>query len=312
MTAFIIKRIVTAFFVLWGASFLTFTMIQLAPGDAALEIAVARYGGADRVDAQTIDWIREQEGFSKPFLHQYLRWFRHVIMLDLGKSMVEETSVTSLIRQRFSRTLELVSAAIFIALLVSLPLGFFMGMKKGTWMDSLGATVSVLGVSMPNYWLGLILIIVFCVRLKLLPAFGRGDITHIILPAITLGTAMTAYTTKILRNAVIETRQSDFYTALKARGIGEKPVLFIHLMKNALIPVVTVVGVELGMLLEGAVITETVFAWPGLGELMVTAISNRDYPLIQGLVLFSAMVFVSVNFCVDVLYYVLDPRIRMT
>ncbi|MBU0994898.1 MAG: ABC transporter permease [Proteobacteria bacterium] len=312
MGIFIVKRIITSLFVLLGASFLTYGMMMLAPGDAALEIAVARYGGEDRVDAETIDWIREQEGLSKPFIHQYARWLKHVVMLDLGRSMVDGAPVLSLIRQRFSRTLELVVAAISIALVVSLPLGILAGMKRGTWLDSLCASVSVIGVSMPNYWLGIILIVVFCVRLKLLPAFGRGDITHIILPSITLGTAMTAYTTKILRNAVIETRQSDFYTALKARGLGKRPVLFRHLMKNALIPVVTVIGIELGMLLEGAVITETVFAWPGIGELMVTAISNRDYPLIQGIVLFSATVFIVINFIVDMLYYFLDPRIRMT
>jgi peptide/nickel transport system permease protein len=168
------------------------------------------------------------------------------------------------------------------------------------------------GVSTPNYWLGLLLIIVFCVRLHWLPSFGRGDWQHLILPALTLGTALTAYTARILRSAIIDTLQADYLLALRARGLGRRLVLGRHILKNALIPVVTVVGLEFGMILEGAVITETVFAWPGLGELMVSAVSNRDYPLIQGLVLFTAAIFVGINLLVDIVCMILDPRIRLT
>ncbi|WP_246804534.1 ABC transporter permease [Desulfosarcina cetonica] len=165
---------------------------------------------------------------------------------------------------------------------------------------------------MPNYWLGLLLIIVFCVKLQWLPSFGRGDWHHLILPAITLGTGLTAYTTRMLRSAIIEAIHADYLTALRARGVGKRLVLARHILKNALIPVVTVVGLEFGMILEGAVITETVFAWPGLGGLMVSAVSNRDYPLIQGLVLFTAGVFVAINLLVDLVCLYLDPRIRLS
>ncbi|XCN75408.1 MAG: ABC transporter permease [Candidatus Electrothrix aestuarii] len=171
--------------------------------------------------------------------------------------------------------------------------------------------MSVAGVSMPNYWLGLVLILLFAVRLHWLPSFGSGTWQHIILPAITLGTALTAYTTRILRSAIIETMQAEHIMALQARGVNSRLVLTRHLFRNAMIPLVTVIGIEFGMILEGAVITETVFAWPGLGELMVSAVSNQDYPLIQGLVLFCVLVFVSINLLTDLTYRLLDPRIRL-
>jgi peptide/nickel transport system permease protein len=308
----IFKRTATALFVFLGATFFAYAMMMFAPGDATLEVAIARYGGESQVDQATIEWIRETEGLDKPFYIQYFYWLKRVTSLDLGQSLVEETPVWKLICARFPRTFELAMAAIFIALLISVPLGIVSGMKHGSWMDSMGVTIAVLGVSIPNYWLGIMLILVFSVKMQWLPIFGNGDWRHIILPAITLGTALTAYTTRILRSGIIETLGSEYLLALRARGIGNRLVLGKHILKNALIPVVTVVGLEFGMILEGAVITETVFAWPGLGELMVNAVSNRDYPLIQGLVLFTAAVFVLINFAVDIFYQYLDPRIRLS
>ena len=312
MLNFILKRFFSALFVLIGATFITYAMMMFAPGDAALEIAIARYGGEDRVDQATIEWIKKEEGLDKPFFYQYLSWLKHIVSLDLGRSLVEEAPVRELICTRFTRTLELAVSAIFIALLISLPLGILAGVKQGSWIDSMGVTVSVLGISMPNYWLGLMLIIIFSVKLQWLPIFGRGDWHNIILPALTLGTALTAYTTRILRSAIIETLQSEYLLALRARGISKKLIIGRHILKNALIPVVTVLGIEFGMILEGAVITETIFSWPGLGELMVSAVSNRDYPLIQGLVLFAAITFILINFSVDIIYRYLDPRIRLS
>ncbi len=312
MPSFLIKRIITAVLVLFGATFLTYAMMMFAPGDAATEIAVARYGDEAGIDKATLEWIRKKEGLDKPFLHQYLFWLKHVAALDLGNSLVEQADVLELIRAGFSKTLTLAVAAILIAFLISVPLGILAGIKQGTWIDSTGVTIAAIGISMPNYWLGLLLIIVFSVKLQWLPAFGRGGWEHIVLPAITLGTALTAYTTRMLRSAIIETLGSEHLLALRARGVV-MPCLFAkHVLKNALIPVVTVVGIEFGMILEGAVITETVFGWPGLGDLLVGAISNRDYPLIQGLVLFSAAIFVLINFMVDIVCRYLDPRIRLS
>lgn len=295
-----------------GTTFVTYGMIMLAPGDAIEEIAIARYGGESQVDQETIEWIRQKEGLDKPFYHQYGNWLKHAVSLDLGVSLVEEVEVGPLIWSRFKRTAELSVAAILIALGISVPLGIAAGMRQGTWIDSMGVMLALLGVSMPNYWLGLLLIIVFCVKLQWLPSFGCGGWQQMILPAITLGSALTAYTTRILRSSIIEALKSEYLLSLRARGIGTGMILGKHILKNALIPVVTVVGIEFGMILEGAVITETVFAWPGLGSLMVEAVSNRDYPLIQGIVLLTAIVFVGINFMVDIIYHYLDPRIRLT
>lgn len=309
--AFFIRRSATAIFVFLGATFITYALMTLAPGDAPMEVAVARYGEEAGSDPETVSWIREKEGLDRPFIIRYGRWLRHVAVLDLGNSLVEEAPVWELIITRFERTLELALWAICFALALSIPLGLFSGFRKGTWMDSVGGCVAVAGISMPNYWLGLLLILAFSVRLGWLPSFGRGDWRHIILPAVALGTALTAYVTKMLRSGIIEAMEGEYLTAFRARGVGQSRVLARHILKNALIPVVTVVGLEFGMILEGAVMTETVFAWPGIGELMVSAVSNRDYPLIQGLVLFSAAVFVAINFLVDLFCLWLDPRIRL-
>lgn len=310
MVRFISKRIVTAILVFIGATFFAHAMMLLAPGDAPLEIAIARYGGHSLVDQATIEWIIQKEGLDKPFHRQYLYWLKHAVRLDFGISLVEEMPVWELISTRFSRTFDLAISAICIALIISVPIGILTGVRQGTRLDSIGVAIAVTGVSMPNYWLGLVLIVVFCVKLHWLPSFGRGDWQHLVLPAITLGTALTAYTARILRSAVIETLRSEYMLALRARGVSSCLVLGRHILKNAMIPVVTVIGLELGMIFEGAVITETIFAWPGLGELMVNAVSNRDYPLIQGLVLFTAMIFVLINLFVDIVYQYLDPRIR--
>ena len=308
MLKFLSKRIAAAVFVLIGASFLVYAMMLLAPGDAPREIAVARYGGQSMVDQATIEWIIKKEKLDRPLYEQYGRWLRHALYLDFGNSLVEEIPVRELIVSRFDRTLDLALAAILVALVISVPIGILSGLRRGSWMDSMGVTLAVTGVSMPNYWLGLVLIVVFCVKLHWLPSFGRGDWHHLILPAVTLGTALTAYTTRILRSAVIDTMRSEHIMALYARGLDNPLVIGSHILKNALIPVVTVVGLEFGMILEGAVITETVFAWPGLGELLVSAVGNRDYPLIQGMVVFTAVLFVGINMVVDIIYRYLDPR----
>lgn len=291
---------------------MTYGMMMFAPGDAVMEIAAARYGDEAGTDKATLEWIRKKEGLDKPFFYQYFFWLKHAVSLDLGKSLVEEADVMELICTGFSRTFILALAAVFTAFLISVPLGIIAGIKQGSWIDSMGVTIAALGVSMPNYWLGLLLIIIFSVKLHWLPCFGRGGWEHLVLPAITLGTALTAYTTRMLRSVIIETSGSEYMLALRARGIVKPWSFAKHLLKNSLIPVITVAGIEFGMILEGAVITETVFGWPGLGELLVSAISNRDYPLIQGLVLFSAAVFVMINFTVDIICRFLDPRIHLS
>ena len=311
MAGFLIKKTAGMALVLFGASFLTYAMILLAPGDAAREIAVARYGGEGQLDRATVEDIREKEGLDQPFLVQYGRWLSHVGRLDFGYSLVEEAGVLHLIGTRFSKTLELAIASILIALTVSLPLGTLAGLKQNSWLDSISVYLSVLGLSIPNFWLGLLLITLFSVYLHWLPSFGTGGWQHLIMPALTLGTSLTAYIARLLRLSVIQSLESEHVLALRARGTDSPRVLGKHIFKNTLIPVVTIVGLEFGLILEGAVITEVVFSWPGLGSLMVDAISNRDYPLIQGVVLFTGAIFVLINFGVDLICSTLDPRIRM-
>ena len=312
MLKYLFRRLVTAIFVFIGATFLTYGLMMFAPGDPAQEVAYARYGGVGSADAHTIEWIRKNEGLDRPFAVQYFKWLKRILMFDFGWSLVEGVPVWELIKTRFHRTLELSVAALVLAMVISIPLGVLSGIKRGSWIDSAATTISVIGLSMPKFWLGLVLIVVFSVKMKWLPSFGCGDWRHIVMPAVTLGTALTAYTTQILRSAIIEAQHAEYLRSLRAKGIPEKLIIGKHVFKNALIPVVTIVGLELGMILEGAVITETVFAWPGIGELLVHAIGNRDYPLIQGVVLVIAMVFVVVNSIVDVIYCYLDPRIRIS
>ena len=311
MTEYLLKKAAGMILVLFGASFLTYAMILLAPGDAAREIAVARYGGEGRLDAETVEWIRKKEGLDRSFWIQYGKWVSHIALLDFGYSLVEEAEVSRLICQRFSKTFELAAASILIALIVSLPLGILAGLHQGSWLDSLSISLSVTGLSIPNFWLGLLLITLFSVKLHWLPSFGSGSWLHLVMPAITLGTSITAYITRLLRLSVIQCLESDHILALRCRGIDSHWVLGKHLLKNALIPVVTIVGLEFGLILEGAVVTEVVFSRPGLGSLMVDAICNRDYPLIQGVVLFTGALFVLINFSVDMLCGILDPRGRL-
>lgn len=311
MIRFICKRCLTAGFVLWGVSFLTFSLMAFAPGDPAVQIAYARYGGEGNVDAETIEWIRQHEGLNQSFAIRYYHWLKHIIRFDLGRSMVNHDPIGGLVRYRLLNTLQLALAAAAVCLVISIPLGLICAIKKGTWIDTAGVSLSVLGVSIPNFWLGLLLIIVFAVELQWLPAIGKGGWRHFILPALTLGTAITAYTTRILRSSTIQAMQSEYLLAIRARGVSEGRVIGLHVVKNTLIPVVTIAGLEFGYLLEGAVIIETIFSWPGVGQLMVDAVSNHDYPLIQGLVLVFAAVFVIINLLVDILYKLLDPRINL-
>ena len=310
MPGFLIKKTAGMILALFGATFLTYAMILLAPGDAAREIAVARYGGEAQLDQETVEWIREKEGLDQPFITQYGRWLSHVVRLDFGYSLVEEAKVLHLIRERFSKTLKLAAVSILMALAISLPLGTLAAAGRGSWLDSVSVSLSVLGLSIPNFWLGLLLITLFSVSLHWLPSFGTGGWQHLIMPALTLGTSITAYIARLLRLSIIQSLSSEHVMALRARGADSFIVLGKHVCKNTLVPLITVVGLEFGLILEGAVVTEVVFSWPGLGSLMVDAICNRDYPLIQGVVLFTGTIFVFINFGVDLMVSALDPRIQ--
>jgi len=299
------------FIVALGVTIMTFSIMHFAPGDPAEMIAIARYGTED-VSQEEIDWIRAQEGLDAPVHIQYLRWLNHVLHGDLGRSLITGESVLTEFLLRFPATLKLAIASMIVSLLIAIPIGIISATKQYSVTDNVSMIGALIGVSMPNFWLGLLLMLLFSLYLGLLPVcgYGDGDIKHMILPAITLGTGMAAIITRLTRSSMLEVLKQDYITTARAKGLREKVIICKHALKNALIPVVTVIGLQFGWALEGAVIVETIFAWPGVGKLLVDSIFARDFAMIQGCVLFIAVIFVLVNLMVDISYAYLDPRIR--
>lgn len=308
MLKYILKRLLLVFVVVLGVTVVTFSAMQSAPGDPAEMIAVARYG--EDLTQEEIEWVRVTEGLDAPVYIQYLGWLGHILRLDLGKSLITYEDVLEEILTRFPATLVLTISSLILSLLIALPMGIISAVRKNTIVDNACMTGALLGVSMPNFWLGLLLIWLFAVSLGLLPSFGYGSIKHLILPTITLGTSMAAITTRLTRSSMLDVLNQDYIVTAKAKGLDEKTILLRHALKNAMLPVITFVGLQLGFLLGGAVIVETIFAWPGIGKLLVDSIYARDFALIQGCVLFIAVIFALANLAVDILYAYLDPRIR--
>ena len=308
MLKYILKRLLLVFVVVLGVTVVTFSAMQSAPGDPAEMIAVARYG--EDLTQEEIEWVRVTEGLDAPVYIQYLGWLGHILRLDLGKSLITYEDVLEEILTRFPATLVLTISSLILSLLIALPIGIISAVRKNTIVDNACMTGALLGVSMPNFWLGLLLIWLFALSLGLLPSFGYGSIKHLILPTITLGTSMAAITTRLTRSSMLDVLNQDYIVTAKAKGLDEKTILLRHALKNAMLPVITFVGLQLGFLLGGAVIVETIFAWPGIGRLLVDSIYARDFALIQGCVLFIAVIFALANLAVDILYAYLDPRIR--
>nr|CBH39671.1 ABC transporter, permease protein [uncultured archaeon] len=311
MLHFIIRRLLLMFVVILGATMLTFSIMHFAPGDPAEMIATSRYG-VEGLSTETIARIRVEEGLDAPVYVQYLKWLNHVLHGDLGRSLVTGKSVSSEFLARFPATLKLALASMIIALLIAIPVGIISATKQYSVVDNASMVGALIGVSMPNFWLGLLLMLLFALYLGLLPVCGYGDgsIAYLILPAITLGTGMAALTTRLTRSSMLEVLKQDYITTARTKGLREKVVIWKHAFRNALIPVVTIVGLQFAGLLEGVVIVETIFAWPGVGKLLVDSIFERDFAMMQCGILFIAVIFVLVNLTVDILYALLDPRIR--
>ncbi len=308
MLKYVLKRFLLVFVVVLGVTVVTFSAMQFAPGDPAEMIAVARYG--EDLTQGEIEWVRATEGLDAPVYIQYLRWLEHVLHLDLGKSQITYEDVLEEILTRFPATLVLAISSLILSLLIALPTGIISAIRKNTIVDNACMTGALLGVSMPNFWLGLLLIWLFSLSLGLLPSFGYGGIKHLILPTITLGTSMAAITTRLTRSSMLDVLNQDYIVMAKAKGLDARTILLKHALKNAMLPVITFVGLQLGFLLGGAVIVETIFAWPGIGKLLVDSIYARDFALVQGCVLFIAVIFALSNLAVDIIYAYLDPRIR--
>ena len=289
---------------MWGVSTLVFLLIHLVPGDPVQAML-----GESALQTD-IDNLRERLGLNEPLLIQYKNYFLDLLKGDFGTSIVSGRKVTKEILSRFPATLELAVASILIAVLISFPLGLLSALKKDSAWDVLATAVSTLGLAIPNFWLGPLLIILFSIKLSIFPVSGRGTIAHLVLPAITLGTALSALLTRIVKTSVAEELKEDYVRVALAKGFTKRRVLLKHVFRNALIPIITILALQIGSLLTGAIITETIFSWPGIGRLIIRAINQRDYPLVQGIILFIAFIYIITNFLADIFYAVIDPRIR--
>ena len=283
---------------------LVFLLIHLVPGDPVLQMLGE---GAAATDIQA---ARHAYGLDVPLPKQYLNYWKGVLHGDLGSSVRMGQTVSKLIAQRYPYTLELTLASLAIAILLSLPAGVRSARRRDLWDDRLLSTVSLFGLSFPNIALGPILILFFALRLGWLPVSGSGTFAHLVLPAITMGSALAAILTRMIRTSMLEELGQDYIRTARAKGLAERVVVYRHALRNAMIPIVTVLGLQFGALLAGAIVTETIFAWPGLGRLTIQAISNRDYYLVQGCILVIGLTYVTVNFLTDFLYSAVNPRIR--
>ncbi len=303
MNAFLVRRLAQAGVVVLGVSFVVFLLLHLT-GDPTLLLL------PPDATAEEIRRFRSSMGFDDPFFVQYARFLGGALRGDFGVSLRHGEPAMGLVIERLPATFELSSAAMLVALAVALPAGVVSAVRRNTPVDYLSTTVALLGQSMPTFWLGIMLILIFSVRLGLLPSSGRGDLEHLVLPALTLGLFTTARMMRLTRSGMLEVLGQDYVRTARAKGMSEAPIVWKHALRNAAVPIVTIAGLELGALLGGSVITETIFAWPGVGRLSVQAIYNRDYPVVQAAVFVLATTFVVVNLVVDILYTYLDPRIR--
>ena len=304
MFQYILKRLLSTLPVLLGISLLLFFMLRMLPGDPAQVLA------GQMASQEDIKNIRQQLGLDKPIFVQYGIFLSRLARLDLGRSARTQNPVIEEIWARRPNTVLLAVTAITLACLFGIPAGIISAVRPYTWIDYLFTSMALFGISMPVFWLGLMLIVVFSLVLHWLPAGGIGSRKHVILTSFTLAAFVVAFITRITRASMIETLSQDYTTTARSKGLKEQVVIVKHALKNALIPIITVVGLQFGLLLGGAVLTETVFAWPGLGRLIVDSILARDYPVIQGTILIFGLLYILVNLVVDLLYAFIDPRIR--
>ncbi len=301
---YILKRTVMLLPVLLGVTFLVFTIISLTPGDVATMIL------GQGATAESVAKLRHQLGLDEPLLIQYGRYLAHLLSGDMGISYATQKPVVDEIISRFPNTLTLAFYSILVSIALSIPIGVISAVKQYSLFDNLGMIFALVGISMPSFWLGLILIIVFALNLGWFPSGGADQWKSIVLPAITLGVASTASIARTTRSSMLEVIRQDYIRTAKAKGVGNLQVILKHALKNALIPTLTVIGLEFGELLGGAILTETVFSWPGIGRLMVESIQRKDTPMVLGCIIVFSVAFSVVNLIVDILYALIDPRIK--
>ena len=304
MVRFVVRRLALTVPVLLGVATLVFALIHLIPGDPAQTIL-----GETASEAE-VAALRQRLGLDRSLLEQYGGFLTNAARGDLGTSLRNNAPVAQEIGDRLPATLELAAAAMFVAIGVSIPLGIIAGVRRGTIVDHAATTLALTGISIPNFWLGPLLALVFAVELGWLPVSGRGTLANLVLPAISLGAALAAILARMTRASLLEELREPYVQAARARGASNARAVLRHAFRNSLIPVVTLIGLQFGAVLTGAVITETVFAWPGIGRLLIQSIGFRDYPIVQGCILFIAVIYVGMNLLTDLVYGVLDPRIR--
>lgn len=314
MFAYLARRALSLLPILLVMSVIAFALIRLIPGDP-IDVMY----GSEGMDETRRAALRAQLGLDESIVVQYAKWIGRAVAGDLGRSYKAQMPVTELIGQRLPATLFLSFAALLFSLLIAMPLGVLAAVRRNSWVDFGAMTFAILGISLPNFWAGIMLALVFAVYLRWLPSIGYvspfadfgKSLQHLILPAITLGWSLAGTTSRLTRSTMLEELGKDYVRTARGKGLAEKAVLIGHALRNALIPTVTMVGLQLGFLFGGAVVVETIFAWPGIGLLVVDSIFGRDYPVVQGVILVIAVLVVLVNLTVDVIYTILDPRIRL-
>jgi peptide/nickel transport system permease protein len=304
MLRYLVRRLLLTLPVLLGVATLVFALIHLVPGDPAQSML------GEGASQEEVVALREALGLNRPLLVQYQAFLTGLLRGDLGSSFRYGTPVAHEIRDRLFRTFQLAFAAMFVAMLIAIPLGMVAAVFRGTAIDHAAMTLSLIGISMPNFWLGPLLAILFAVYLGWLPVAGTGSLAHLVLPAVTLGAALAAILARMTRASLLEELRELYVLAARARGLSRLRAIVRHAFRNSLIPVVTIVGLQFGAVLTGTIITETIFAWPGVGRLLIQAINFRDYPLVQGCILFISFTYVMMNLLTDITYGLLDPRIR--
>ena len=304
MIRYVLTRLAYMIPVVWLVVSVVFLLIHVVPGDPIQQMLGENAAAAD------IEATRHAYGLDQPLGKQYVNYWKGVLRGDLGQSIRFNKNVGALILDRYPATLKLTLGALVVALLLAIPAGVRSARRRNKWDDRALSFVSLLGLSFPNFALGPILILFFAIYLGWLPVSGSGDWRHLVLPAITMGGALAAILTRMVRTAMLEELGQDYIRTARAKGLPERTVVYKHALRNAMIPVLTVVGLQFGALLAGAIVTETIFAWPGIGRLTISAISNRDYYLVQGCILAIGLTYVAVNFLTDLMYSAVNPRIR--
>jgi len=298
------KRLLMLIPVILVTSFLIFWAMSLTGGDPARQVA------GDRATEAEVEAIREEMGLNDPFLVRYGNYMKGMLTGDMGKSYVTNKDVFQTFMEKLPNTLMLGGAAVLIAIIVSLPLGIYTAIHQNTWKDTAGMVFALFGTSMPNFWLGLMLIILFSLKLHWLPSGGKNGFASLILPALTVGFGLAALITRTTRSSMLDVIRQDYMTTARAKGCSEKRVIFRHGLKNALIPIITAIGLQMSLVITGSVLAETVFSWPGIGRLVYDSISKRDTPMVTGSIIMCSVLMCIINLVVDLIYAFFDPRIK--